>query len=588
MIENSVISETSDSLMSLVSPEAAIALLASEIGKVFGESVLVLDDARCVVMANSRAEHMFGATPGALARQKLEQLIPEGGALEQSKKAFSGEVSVPVLARRLDGHIFPALAHLYQFQEPSAWLGFGLLDLTDEGVKQSGVMSARSLAGTLLRHLGLGIVIQSTGGVIIEANLSAEKILGLTRDQLIGRTLVDPRWRALRHDGSAFPAAEHPAVRALRCGGVQGDLMGLHKADGKLTWIQLEAGRLIEAENTPVYSAFMDVTEVVCAKQQAETALRRYEAMSSLSSEAVLILDAHLVIRTVSNNAARLLGCSEADLLEKPLSNWLEDAQVADIKAALSALLAYPGARGRRDINLRLSSGHFRSFDCSSINLLTDEMVGGILINLRDIHDQRVAEAALRRANDELEHRLSELSADRALDAGLSRVADLLQQCSTPEEAYDVLWASLPRLIPGFHIALYFEDEDHVEFIRHPAPPGDSMVFLPLDACWALRTRRAHISDGIVKLRCDHLDPATSTGHTACLPLMAAGRAVGLVVMTSTSPNRPLPLKEELNRLAVRLSIVVGNSRLKQNALGRGIQKVCTPVAEEWTPKSPD
>jgi hypothetical protein len=231
----------------------------------------------------------------------------------------------------------------------------------------------------------------------------------------------------------------------------------------------------------------------------------------------------------------------------------------------LDELLAYPGARGRWDLSLRLSSGHFRTFDCSGINLLADDTVDGILINLRDIHDQRVAEAALRSANDELERRLSELSADRAFDAGLSRVADLLQQCSTPEEAYDVLWASLPTLIPGFDMALYFEDEDHVEFVRHRAP-GDSTIFLPIEACWALRTRRAHVSDGIVKLRCDHLGPGHR--HTACLPLIAAGRAVGLVVMTSTSANRPLPSKDELNRLAVRLSIVVGNSRLRSSVAG--------------------
>jgi PAS domain S-box-containing protein len=499
----------------------ALSLVASEVAKAHGESILVLDQGRHVVAANSMAERAFGAAPGALVGSQIETLIPLGIASDQGFDIAPGDLPIPVEGCRLDGREFAALARLYRFEEPSGLVGLSLVDITDEGVLQRGLVRSVSVAGALLRHLAVGIVVQSAGGAIIEANASAEKILGLTRDQLIGRTSVDPRWRAVRKDGTPFPGADHPAIRALRSGGVQRDLIGVYKPDGTLTWIEVEASRLIETQNTPVYSAFVDVTEVVGAERQMAMALRRQEAMGSLSSEAVLILDAGFVIRSVSSNAARLLGCTPPDLLGKPFSDLVESPQSSALQASLGELLAYPGARGRWDVNLRLASGHVRTFDGSGMNMLADDTVNGLLINLRDIHDQRVAEAALRSANEELEHRLSELSADRAFDAGLSRVADLLQQCTTPEEACDVLWASLPTLIPGFDMVLYFEDSEHVEFVRHRAT-SDANVFLPAEACWALRTHRAHISDGIVKLRCDHVGQGGT--HTACLPLILNSR----------------------------------------------------------------
>lgn len=48
-----------------------------------------------------------------------------------------------------------------------------------------------------------GVVIQDAGVTIIECNAAAEEILGITRDQMAGRTSLDPRWRAVHDDGTA-------------------------------------------------------------------------------------------------------------------------------------------------------------------------------------------------------------------------------------------------------------------------------------------------------------------------------------------------------------------------------------------------
>lgn len=64
-------------------------------------------------------------------------------------------------------------------------------------------------------------------GNIIAANPSAERILDLTVDQMMGRSSVDPRWKSIHEDGSDYPGETHPSMVALQTGkAVTGAIMG--------------------------------------------------------------------------------------------------------------------------------------------------------------------------------------------------------------------------------------------------------------------------------------------------------------------------------------------------------------------------
>ncbi len=72
--------------------------------------------------------------------------------------------------------------------------------------------------GYLFNTMLLGVVYQDATGHVIDANPAAQKILGLTLDQMQGRTSADPRWKAIHEDGSDFPGETHPAMLALETG----------------------------------------------------------------------------------------------------------------------------------------------------------------------------------------------------------------------------------------------------------------------------------------------------------------------------------------------------------------------------------
>jgi PAS domain-containing protein len=60
-----------------------------------------------------------------------------------------------------------------------------------------------------------GIVVHDAEAAILTCNAAAEEILGLTRDQMSGRSSLDPRWRAI-HDNVVRPGRCSVVVPLLR------------------------------------------------------------------------------------------------------------------------------------------------------------------------------------------------------------------------------------------------------------------------------------------------------------------------------------------------------------------------------------
>lgn len=137
----------------------------------------------------------------------------------------------------------------------------------------------------VINALNEGVVEQDNSGRIVAANAAAERLLGLSRAQLLGRDSLDPRWRMVHEDGTPFPGETHPAMTALHTGKPQeGIVMGIHKADGSLTWMLVNCEplwRLGEAEPYAVVSSMMDITQLKRTEAQLRYAAL-HDALTNL------------------------------------------------------------------------------------------------------------------------------------------------------------------------------------------------------------------------------------------------------------------------------------------------------------------
>ena len=115
----------------------------------------------------------------------------------------------------------------------------------------------------LFETLDQGIVYQDREGHITAANPAAQHILGLTLDQMQGRTSTDPAWQAVREDGTVFPGDQHPAMLALRSGqSVLGVVMGISRPGRGQAWISINACPLFtDGAVSGVYARFEDITQ---------------------------------------------------------------------------------------------------------------------------------------------------------------------------------------------------------------------------------------------------------------------------------------------------------------------------------------
>ncbi|MGE5182341.1 MAG: ATP-binding protein [Acidobacteriota bacterium] len=146
-------------------------------------------------------------------------------------------------------------------------------------------MSEKELYRSVIAAMTEGVVVQDAAGTILACNAAAEAILGLTRDQMSGRTSLDPRWRAIHEDGSAFPGDTHPAMVTLRTGEACRDVvMGVHKADGSVTWIAINTQPIAAEDPTAphVVCTFSDITSY----KRALADLQASEARMQLAMDA--------------------------------------------------------------------------------------------------------------------------------------------------------------------------------------------------------------------------------------------------------------------------------------------------------------
>jgi len=127
----------------------------------------------------------------------------------------------------------------------------------------------------LFETMAQGVVYQDEAGRIVSANPAAEELLGLSLDQMLGRTSFDPNWKAIREDGSDLPGDEHPAMVAQRSRQpVHNFLMGIfHPVEQRYRWITVDAEPQFspgEAHRCSVYTTFTDIT----GRLEAERALQ--------------------------------------------------------------------------------------------------------------------------------------------------------------------------------------------------------------------------------------------------------------------------------------------------------------------------
>jgi PAS domain S-box-containing protein len=170
----------------------------------------------------------------------------------------------------------------------------------------------------LIQNLQVGFVVQGPASEILMCNDRALALLGLEKDQLLGKTSFDPHWRVIHEDGSPFPGETHPVPMAIASlQPVRNVVMGVYhpkKEDFQWILVDAEPHLLEDGSIKMVVCTFIDISS---RKQFEEKSIKKTEFINHLSKVSFdAIWDWDLMHHTVqfSDSYRQLFGAIESGL----------------------------------------------------------------------------------------------------------------------------------------------------------------------------------------------------------------------------------------------------------------------------------
>jgi PAS domain S-box-containing protein len=420
---------------------------------------------------------------------------------------------------------------------------------------------AEARTRALFEQASDGIFIADLDGRYIDVNDAGCRMLGFSRDEVIGTTIMDV---IMSEDLERLQATK---TRLLAGGAEFGEWTLRHK-DGTLIPTEVSANILPDGR----WQAFV---RDISARKRAEDALRLSEAkfsgIVSLAADAIISIDADRRITLFNKGAERVFGWSSTEMLGKPLDMLIPERfraahrrHVEDFVSGGSTTRR-AGKRGAAIYGLRCSGEEF-PVDASILRL----SVGGtsiLTVSLRDITEQKRAEME-QRLLAEMGSVLSTIDFEDALtNIAQLAVHDLADICiiDLVEADGKMRRARVACRDPAY--ALVSEEimgRENVEKRRSPIAMGEICQPLLVEEVTTSVLRSWLSGESEVKAV-----QSTRPGSAMLVPLQAHEKHLGLLLLISSGSSRKFAWRDLwlAQAIAQRAALSIENALLYRTAM---------------------
>ena len=327
--------------------------------------------------------------------------------------------------------------------------------------------------------LAEGVILQDSQGSVLTSNTSAERILGLPIDQMIGRTPLNLCWPTTHEDGSPFPGEQHPAMVALRTGeSCLNVIMGIHKPDSGLTWISINSQPLIQPGDTSPYAvvtSFSDITNLKLTQAALQNSEAELRALFAAMPDVVLVRDAEGRCLKIAPTDPRNLYQLPEEMLGRTLHETFPTQQAEAIQQYIClALSQQQPIPGEYSLTIRGRDTYFSA-------VFSPISPSSVVVVARDITDRKQAEDQILM----LQRLALAIGIAPDLDAALHNILQTV--CTTHDWVYGEAWIPSSSTI-GEETRLrsscaWFADpeegNDRTAKLRHFQAVSQQLTFLP-------------------------------------------------------------------------------------------------------------
>jgi len=326
----------------------------------------ILDSTPCVVVAydrewrveyaSARASEFVGSLDRSLAWDDLSRAFDASHREALERAAADGETAYcetyhEALDRWYEVQAHPNLDGVIAHYQ----------DITRRKRVERELGASQALNRQIVEAVAAGVVHILSKGSIAHANEEAQRVAGLTLDELSKRFVRDFEGETFAEDGSPMEAGDYPASKCLRTGEPYiGTVMGLRRPDGEMSWGIYSAIPLRDVktfEITGVVVTIVDITK----RKQAEAAFRESEQRFAAfmehsptlafakSPDGQFVYANAAILRSLQLDEVGIVGKTDYDFMPKEIADVVranDDAVRASGRAA-EFVEVVPGPEGK-------------------------------------------------------------------------------------------------------------------------------------------------------------------------------------------------------------------------------------------------
>jgi PAS domain S-box-containing protein len=266
-------------------------------------------------------------------------------------------------------------------------------DLTEQKRAVAALRASEEKFRTLFECAAIGLAVRDLNGRFIACNPALQYMLGYSEEELASLSAAE-----LTHPDDRPREAEHMQhlvarridhfqieKRYIRCG-------------GDICWGRVTISLIPTAsgESPLILTVVEDITDAKRLEEESRARERYFQSLIENATDIVSIVDAAGTIRYESPSIERVLGYLPGELIGRAALDLIHPDDRAELTEVVRRRRWEPRATASAAFRCQHKDETWRFIEATGRNLLQDPAVEGIVVNSRDVTEQRQIENRLR------------------------------------------------------------------------------------------------------------------------------------------------------------------------------------------------
>ena len=258
----------------------------------------------------------------------------------------------------------------------------------------------------MIDSMSEAVLVYDRNATIDACNDAAQRLLGLTAEQLLGRGLDGAGWEVFAEDMTPLAPEQTPVMRAIRSAIAQRNVVvGLRRPDGVFLWLNVNVSLCRTRNTEPPCSVIVAITDIT-DRRRAEAARRESEArfrhVFGVVTDAIFLVDCESGRFLEVNPAAeQLYGYTRSEFLRMGPSDI--SAEPEQTKSAIASRANKISARRHRrkdgsEMTVEIT-GSYVVINGNSVHVAVIHDIGARLRTVQDLRESKQRFSAVFRAS---------------------------------------------------------------------------------------------------------------------------------------------------------------------------------------------